>query len=164
MKKGRKKIINWLFEKSQTIYTRYFKKNKPWEIRKLDLLKYSADSLGNHLGQFLEVNGFELIPKVERHDVYHVITNYGINAEDEIALQYLCFGNGKRSLYLFAVIILGTIILPDYLKYYYDSYCIGKKANAFYHYDFSKLLEVPLSDFRQFIFRKKYYFNYNQKT
>ncbi|GAA3639148.1 Coq4 family protein [Flavivirga jejuensis] len=150
----RKKLIEWLFEKSKEIYTNLFKNREPWGIYKEQLLVYPEDSFGKQLGLFLDKNNFELIPKVERHDAYHTLTGYGTKVEDEIALQYLCFGNGKRSPYLYSAIILGTIILPDYCKYYYKSYCIGKKANSFHHFDFKKLLMISIQDFRQAIFSK----------
>ena len=152
----RKKFILWLFEASQNIYTRYFKKKEPWNILRADLLKYPKNSIGKHLGEFLLENGFELIPKVERHDAYHLITGYGTHVEDEIALQYMCFGNGKRSKYLFAVVLIGTIVLPEYFKYYYKSYRIGKAANSFHHYDYKKLLYVNLYDFRKSVFSNEY--------
>jgi len=104
---------------------------------------------------FLDRNNFELIAKVERHDAYHVLTGYGTKVEDEIALQCLCFGNGKRSLYLYGAMLLGIIILPEYYKYYYKSYCIGKRANTFHHYDYKKLLKVSIHDFRDIIFSKQ---------
>lgn len=151
----RKKIIEWLFDKSQQVYTNMFKNHKPWGISKSELLLYPNDSFGKHLGLFLDKNGFELIAKVERHDAYHTLTGCGIHVEDEIALQCLCFGNGKRSPYLYGAMILGIAILPDYYKYYYKSYRIGKNANPFHHYDYKKLLKVSLSDFREAIFSKK---------
>lgn len=129
-----------------------FKKHEPWGINKDELLNYPEDSLGKHLGLFLDKNGFELISKVERHDAYHTLTGYGTKVEDEIALQCLCFGNGKRSPYLYGAIILGIIILPDYYKYYYKSFCMGKNANSFHHYDYKKLLKVSIYKFRQSIF------------
>lgn len=150
----RKKLIEWLFDKSQKVYTSLFKRNAPWNITKSKLLTYPKSSFGNHLGLFLDNNNFELIAKVERHDAYHTLTGYGINAQDEIALQYLCYGNGKRSLYGFGVIMLGTFILPEYYKYYYKSYIIGKNANPFHQYDYKKLLTVSIDDFRAAIFSK----------
>ncbi len=150
----RKKLIEWLFEKSKKIYTNLFKSQHPWEISKKQLLTYPKNSFGKHLGLFLNENNFELIPKVERHDAYHTLTGYGTKVEDEIALQYLCYGNGKRSYYLYGVMILGTIILPDYYKYYYKSYCIGKNANSFHHFDYKELLMISIHDFRQVIFSK----------
>jgi len=152
----RKQLINWLFEKSQAVYVSLFKNHKPWSVSKTELLTYPKASFGNHLGSFLDRNGFELIPKVERHDCYHVLTGYSTQVEDEIALQYLCFGNGKRSPYLLGAIILGTAILPDYINYYYKSFKIGQRANAFHHLDYRKLLKVSIEDFRRAIFSKSF--------
>ncbi|WP_299890710.1 Coq4 family protein [uncultured Lacinutrix sp.] len=155
MKTLRKQLINWLFEISSKIYTQLFKDHKPWRITKKELLGYTKDSFGYHLGLFLDKNNFELIPKVERHDCFHVLTNYSTKVEDEIALQYLSLGNGKNSPYLFGAIILGTIILPDYLTYYIKSYKIGKQVNVFHNLDFRPLLKVNIEQFREAIFTKK---------
>ena len=157
MQKQRKQLIAWLFKVTQHIYTTYFKTNTPWNIKKEQLLEYSTSSFGYHLGLFLDSNGFELIPKVERHDAYHVMTGYNSNEEDEIALQYLCYGNGKRSIYLFGVITIGTIILPEYWKYYLKSYRIGKSANMFYNLDYKGLLNASISTLRASIFVNLYY-------
>lgn len=152
MQKQRKQLIAWLFKVTQHIYTTYFKTNTPWNIKKEQLLEYNPSTFGYHLGLFLDSNGFELIPKVERHDAYHVITGYNSNEEDEIALQYLCYGNGKRSIYLFGVITIGTIILPEYWKYYLKSYRIGKSVNMFYNLDYKGLLNTSISTLRGSIF------------
>ena len=153
----RKQLIVRLFELSEKFYTSYFKKNKQaWNIKRSDLLNYPENTFGRFLGQFLLDNNFELIPKVERHDAYHVLTGYGTKVEDEIALQYVCFGNGKRSPYLFGVMILGTLLLPDYMNYYLRSLKIGRNANAFHHWDFSKMLHTSLDEMRLAIFPKHY--------
>ncbi|MCK7591488.1 ubiquinone biosynthesis protein COQ4 [Subsaxibacter sp. CAU 1640] len=152
MKQYRKQLIEWLFDKSQKVYTNMFKNHEAWGVTTNELLTYPTDTLGRHLGEFLHKNGFELIPKVERHDAYHTLTGYGTNVEDEIALQCLCFGNGKRSLYLYGAMILGIFILPDYWRYYYRSYHIGKNAHPFHHFDYKKLLNVNIHDFRSAIF------------
>ncbi|WP_452219855.1 hypothetical protein [Lacinutrix salivirga] len=155
MKALRKQLINWLFEVSSKLYTQLFKNHEPWGISKKELLSYSKTTFGYHLGVFLETNNFELIPKVERHDCYHVLTGYCTKVEDEIALQYLSLGNGKRSPYLFGAVILGTILLPDYLGYYIKSYHIGRQANTFHSLDFKPLLKINMKDFKQAIFSKK---------
>jgi len=150
----RKQLITWLFEKSQRIYRR-FKKKQPWGITSEDLLRMPINSYGYRLGGFLRSNEFELIPKVERHDAYHVLTGFGTCQEDEIALQYLCFGNGKRTPYLFAVLFLGTIILPDYFKYYRKAYDFGKRSNSFHHFDFKTVLPLDYQLFRSTIFSEE---------
>ena len=152
--KHRKKLIAWLFKKSQKIYVDLFINRKPWGIKKGDLLNYPEDSFGKHLGIFLNENNFELIPKGERHDAYHTLTGYKTKVEDEIALQYLCIGNGKRSLYAIGAAVFGGIVLPEYFNYYYKSFCLGKTANAFYHFNYKNLLLVSMNDLRSAIFLK----------
>ena len=151
MIKLRKQIINWLFASSQKLYTR-FKNKQPWNIGNEELLAMPLHTFGYELGRFLEGNNFQLIPKVERHDAYHVLTGFGTQQEDEIALQYLCFGNGKRTPYLFAVLLLGTLILPDYLSYYRRAYIFGRDAHAFHHMDFKPLLPINFELLRSTIF------------
>jgi len=150
----RKQLITWLFEKSEQLYRR-FKKKQPWGITNEDLLAMPVDCYGYRLGCFLEGNGFDLIPKVERHDAYHVLTGFGTSQEDEIALQYLCFGNGKRTPYLFAVLLLGTLILPDYFAYYRKAYYFGKKSHSFHHFDFKTVLPLDFELFRSTIFSEE---------
>lgn len=149
--KMRKKFIYWLFEHSQRMYIK-FKDKTPWQISVDELLTYPTESFGYHLGSFLKTNNFELLPKVERHDCYHLLTGYGTKVEDEIALQYLCFGNGKRSLYLFGVLLVGSLILPDYFNYYYKSYKLGKACNQFHHFNYKNLLHFSFQEVREAIF------------
>lgn len=161
IKSIRKRLIIWLFEHSQRIYTSLFKNHESWNITKTDLLKLPQSTFGRHLGEFLDKNNFELIPKVERHDCYHVLCGYSTKVEDEIALQCLCYGNGKRSPYLYGAITLGVAILPDYYSYYYKSYKIGKCAHPFHHFNYRKLLNVSIEDFRSAIFSNSELHNLN---
>ncbi len=156
-KNKRKQLIAWLFEKSQKSYVRFFKTNKKaWNIKLTNLLNQPKETFGFQYAKFITDNGFDILKKLERHDAYHVISGYNSKVQDEIALQYLCYGNGKRSVYLFGVIILGTILLPDYLKYYIKSYHIGKNANPFYDLDYEKLLNTNLKDIQKIIFNSNY--------
>ena len=163
MKQFRENIIIWLFEISQKAYCK-FKKKTPWNISNQELLKYPKHSFGYQLGRLLEANGFELLPKVERHDAYHLITGYGTTVQEEIALQYCCFGNGKRTPYLLAVLVLGTILLPKYISFYMKSYHYGKRANSFHHFDFKTLLHVDFEKFRTIIFTASNPFPIQPKT
>ncbi|MEP2936997.1 MAG: Coq4 family protein [Gilvibacter sp.] len=145
----RKKLVAKLFELSQGFYVRYFKQKKQaWGYTRASLLDFPKGTLGHEMGLFLESNGFEVIDKVERHDAYHVLLGFNTRAQDEVALQYLCFGNGKRSKYLFAVIALGSLILPEYIAYYYNCYKMGKQLNCFHSFDYKLLLNQPLDQLR----------------
>ena len=154
----REKFIYWLFRNTQRIYVK-FKNQKAWEITSKELMNYPKDSLGFVLGNFLTKNSFELMPKIENHDVFHVLTGYGTKVQDEIALQYLCFGNGKNSLYSFGSLLVGILLFPDYLNYYIKSYRLGKNCNQFYHFNYKKLLNYSLSEIREIIFNKQQILN-----
>lgn len=152
----REKICVLLFEKSKIPYARVFKRKKiPWSCDKSGLLKMKKGTLGHQMGEFLERNGFELIPRLERHDAYHILTGYQTDVKDEIALQYLCFGNGKRSKYLFLVLVCGTILNPEHWQYFQKSYRIGKNARRFYHWDFKDFLSHDLEELQKWVFRKR---------
>lgn len=150
----RKKLIIWLFKYSQLFYIQ-FKKKTPWNISKQQLLSYSKETLGYKLGEFLNEHNFELLPKVERHDAYHLITGYGTKVEDEIALQFLCFGNGKRSPYLLGVLCIGSLLLPEYYSYYLKSYQLGKNCNTFHHFNYKNLLNYSFKELQNAIFSKQ---------
>lgn len=135
----------------------FFKPDKkPWNKTKKQLLMYPTETLGYQYVKFLNNNNFEILAKLERHDAYHIITGYSSKVEDEIALQYLCFANGKRSVYGFGVILLGTLILPEYYTYYLQSFKIGKNANPFHHWNFEKLLHYNLNYLQTIVFSKPY--------
>ena len=119
------------------------------------MLQFPTETFGFHLGEFLQQNNFQLIPKVERHDAYHTLTNYGTRVEEEIGLQYLCMGNGKKSPYMYGAILLGTLILPEYFGFYVKSFLVGKEANPFHHFDYEQVLHLDYFQFKSMIFSDK---------
>lgn len=139
------KFIERMYEISKKPYQKFFKKNEPWGIGKKELLHHKLDTLGFHLGCFLIKYHFEIQPKLEEHDVIHVLTNTGVSVPEEIGMQYFLFGNGKRSLYLYLVVVTGTIFYPFQFQYFINQYRKGKKAHRFHHFDFSKMLHIPIS-------------------
>nr|WP_314498378.1 Coq4 family protein [uncultured Chryseobacterium sp.] len=156
MKNLRVRFIIFMYENSQKQYRKYFKKKKrQWQFNEKQLLSFDQDSLGRTLGEFYHTHGFRMIPKMENHDVYHLITGLGTNIQDEIAMQYLLFGNGKRSAYLLGVLTLGTIVFPEYYKTYLNSYRKGKDMKAFHYWDFEELLWQNFDHLRDFIRKKE---------
>jgi ubiquinone biosynthesis protein Coq4 len=136
-------ILEKLYEWSLIPY-QSFKKNDAWNIGIEDLLQYSKDSLGYHIGYFLLLNNFDLQEKLESHDVFHVLTETGTTVPEEISMQFYLLGNGKRSAYLFSVIFLGGLLFPDYLKFFLFKYRRGKASLPFHQLDFYKLLDQPI--------------------
>ncbi len=142
-------LIEKLYECSKKPYQKYFKKNEPWNIDKTKLLSYPEDSLGFGLGNFLFKNHFDIQEKLEDHDIIHVLTNTGVSVYEEIGMQYYLFGNGKRSLYLYMVILTVTVFYPKRIKYFLEQFKNGKNALAFHYLDFSKMLLTPIIAIQQ---------------
>lgn len=142
-------IVEKMYEYSRKPYQKYFKKSTPWEIDKDELLQYPKESLGFELGYFLDKNDFDIQPKLEDHDIIHVLTNTGISVADEIGMQYYLLGNGKRSLYLFMVILSGTPFYLRHISYFFQQYKRGKQALPFHYLDFSKMLLIPVQSIQE---------------
>jgi len=137
-------ILETIYEISKVPYQKWFKNNSPWNLTAHELLRYPQNSLGFHLGCFLIKYHFEPQPKLENHDVFHVLTNTGISVPEEIAMQYYLLGNGKRSLYMLGVLCIGTLLYPDQLKLFRNAYQKGKASYPFYSLDYKKLLKKDL--------------------
>ncbi|OCA79724.1 hypothetical protein BBH99_05625 [Chryseobacterium contaminans] len=156
MKKIRVQFLLFVYNKTQKLYRKYFKKKKrQWQFNERQLLEFREDSLGRKLGEFYHKHGFSMIPKMENHDVHHLITDFGTNFEDEIAMQYLLLGNGKLNAHLLAAIVLGTLILPEYMKTYLNAYRKGQNMRAFYEWDFEGLLWQNFEHLKDFIQQKE---------
>lgn len=137
-------LIEKLYEISKKPYQKFFKKNQPWNISLQEFLHYPEETLGFHLGCFLLKHNFDIQPKLEDHDVIHVLTNTGISVPEEIGMQYYLFGNGKRSLYLYMVMLTGTIFYPTKINYFKQQLRRGQNALQFHYLDYSKMLLVPV--------------------
>ncbi len=144
-----------MYENSQHQYRKYFKRTKrQWQFNEEQLLCFKEDSLGRILGEFYKKHGFRMIPKMENHDVYHLVTDYGTSMKEEIAMQYLLFGNGKRSAYLLGVMLLGSLVFPEYFKTYIRAYQKGKNMKPFHNWDFEGLLWQNFEHLRDCIQQK----------
>lgn len=139
------KFIEKLYEVSKKPYQKFFKRNKPWTITISELLQHKPETLGFNLGCFLTENHFDIQPKLEDHDVIHVLTKTGTSVQEEIGMQYYLLGNGKLSLYLYLVVLTGTCFYPTRFQYFINEFKKGKLAHRFYQLDFSKMLHFPVS-------------------
>ena len=140
-------ILEKLYEWSLVPY-QLLKKKEAWNIRIDDLLHFPKQTLGYQMGSFLLKNNFDLQAKLESHDVFHVLTNTGITVPEEISMQFYLMGNGKRSIYLISVIVIGTLLYPDYLKLFITKYRLGKSSLVFHQLNFRKLLKYPIQQIR----------------
>lgn len=142
-------IFEKMYEITKKPYQKWFKKNEPWNIGISDLLNYPEESLGFHLGQFLHANQFDIQPKLEDHDVIHVLTGIKTSVQDEIGMQFYLMGNGKRSAYMYMVIASGTLFYPYHFRDFLDCYARGKKAHHFHDLEFFGMLAQPIARIRE---------------
>jgi ubiquinone biosynthesis protein Coq4 len=147
--KQREKLCAWMFEVTKKPYAKFFKRNKKaWGLNSTMLLTYPAGTLGNEVGNFLRTNKFELLPKLESHDVYHVITGMSTQVKDEVGMQFLLLGNGKKSLYLFSTIGICIFLLPEYFNYFRQCYKKGKTYHPIFQLDLKEELNNQLTHLR----------------
>lgn len=137
-------LIEKMYEITKKPYQKFFKKGTPWNITPSELIQYNQESLGFHLGCFLLKYNFQMQPKLEDHDVIHVLTNTSVSVPEEIAMQFFLLGNGKKSAYLFMVITIGTIFYPTQINQFIKNYNRGKSAHRIHDLDFQKMLLIPL--------------------
>ncbi|MCA5006619.1 Coq4 family protein [Sphingobacterium bovistauri] len=154
----RLRFMLFLYNGSSSLYAKVFKRTKKaWGLSVDDFLNYPDDSLGYAVGEFYRAKGFDIMPKLENHDVYHVITGTDTKIHDEVAMQYLLMGNGKRSLYMYAMVLIGTLIYPEFIRYYLFSYQKGKSFYPFYNIEFKNYLSHSLLEVQAFLTQKLKY-------
>jgi len=162
MKEIRLSLMLHLYDWSSKVYASIFKWNKKaWGISKEEFLVYPAGSIGHRLGLFYESKGFDVMPKLENHDVFHILTETGTEIQDEIAMQYLLLGNGKISLYLFGMIVVGGILFPEYTNDYKRAFRKGRSLQKFYHIDFKEILHYQLSELQIALYSNNVQINLN---
>ena len=131
-------------------YREIFKGEKiPWGETKESLKRFDKGTLGREMSEFLYQNNFEINPKMESHDVFHVITGYGTEMHEEAAMQFFLIGNGKKSKLARISASVGFVLFPEYWKLYRESYKRGKQTLHFSSWDFKELLFVNVETFRK---------------
>lgn len=145
-------LLVFLYNHSQKLYVKLFKfRKKAWDIRQHELLLFPEATIGRELGLFYQKHQIQMMPKLENHDMFHLISETGIQPQDEIAMQFYLLGNGKISLYLLGVLVLGLIIYPEHLRYYQSHFKKGANARTYYHWQFEHLLWQNLNKTKEFI-------------
>lgn len=143
----RDKLYERLFYLSENWYRRNFKKNRiPWNVSMDSLRRYKTDQLGYSYYAFLSKNNLNILPKLETHDMFHVLTNTNTEVKHEIALQFYLLGNGKRSFYQFMVLLF-SIGYIEKLPLFIKAYKKGKQSNPFHHLNYESLLNTNTSAF-----------------
>ncbi|WP_157560225.1 hypothetical protein U8527_05535 [Kordia algicida OT-1] len=84
--------------------------------------------MGKEIANCLDHHQLNLVPKYESHDLKHVLLDYKMTAEGEIRMQAFMLGNGNYSIPSFAILLFGTLLLPDLWKKFYADFQKGRKT------------------------------------
>ena len=153
----REKAIIFMFEHSKNAYKKWFKKKQmAWTTSRTQLRQYEEGSLGKDLAIFLTINQFELEAKFEKHDIYHVLTDYTTTVVGEICLSIFLIANGKRSIYTRGVAFVGSIAMIEHFKLFKAAYLRGKYAHSIAKWQFEHLLKENTNDLKKQIFKQKH--------
>ena len=151
----RARLLVLLFEVSKPMYKATFKVfTKAWRTQREDLAKFETASLGGQLYLFLTSHNFQVEPKLESHDVGHVLLGYDTDVVSEISMQFFYLGSGKKSLYSLLTTILGYLIVPEYYPLFHQAFRRGKTAINFQDWDFEHLLSENINTLRAQIFKQ----------
>lgn len=121
----------------------------PWNISKEELSEYPENSLGKQLYRFLDQNEFELMPRIEFHDVHHVLFQLGTTMREETNIQFVVIGNGKRSLPNLIASVVCIVFYPEYWNEFRKAYQRGRNANKFHDLNFIELLNRDLDELQR---------------
>lgn len=150
----RERLLTFLFQHTHRPYA-WFKEKEPWDLSPIQLVGMPEGSLGRVLGHYLIERDFELMPKLESHDVAHLLTGTPTDVRGEIALQFLLFGNGKRSVYLLGVLLLGGLLYPGCWSRWRRAHDDGKALRRFFDLDFRRLLPEPYAGLEDWVRRRE---------
>lgn len=126
-----------------------YRDKQPWAITTDQLQDLPKNSVGYHLGQFLYQHGFQLLPKFENHDLFHVLLNYQTTVVDEVRMQCCLAASGRNTFSTWITIIIGYLFYPESWSVFKAAYQRGKPLRNFSYWDFEALLTVPLKELQQ---------------
>lgn len=150
----REKLVLLILEKGAPLHYHFCSRRKPWGLNSVQLLQFPDGSLGHELGLFYKSQGFEPIPKAERHDVFHVLLGYTTEVPDEAAMQFFLWGNGKASLFTVGTALVSATLFPFQWKRYISEFKKGKACSNISNWDFKALLSENTNALKSKIFKQ----------
>lgn len=146
------KLTEW----TVPIYKRFFKpKETKWQVELDQLRSYPTGTLGRAWADFYEGQSFGISPNYEEHDICHVLLGYRTSIIEETRMYSFLYGTGKRSAPTILTILIGCIIMPEFINQFYKDYRLGKDSLDFSKWDFRFLLRESLEDLQRMICNKK---------
>lgn len=144
----RDRVADLLVSAGKPVYAILRHQRQPWAITKAQLRRFDENTVGHALAAFLDRHGFELIPRAEFHDVFHVLFGLETSMREETSLQFVVIGNGKWSLPNVASSAVAWVLYPENWTCYRDAFLRGKRARTFHDMPLERLLAEDLESVR----------------
>jgi ubiquinone biosynthesis protein Coq4 len=145
----RNKFVLWLLNFGTFVHTKLYFNRDAWGISAESLLIYPKNSLGYFLSEFYRIQKFAPIPKAEHHDVFHVLFGYNTGVRDEVCMQFVLAGNGKRSPFTLSTCFISLLLFPEHFKYFKKAWQRGKNSLPFTHLHFKQFLNKDIIQLRK---------------
>ncbi len=145
----RERILLFLLGEVIPIHARLYEKRQPWGLRMEDLMTYPKGTLGRELGMFLRDEELQPVPKVERHDAFHILLDFSTHIYDEAAMQFYLIGNGKISPFTVGTAVFAGMMLPDQWGYFRRQFARGRVARSIAKWNFKELLNENFTDLKK---------------
>jgi ubiquinone biosynthesis protein Coq4 len=124
------------------------KSTQPWQLDCHTLLAYQPGTLGAALHQFYTQHSFHPLPRMEYHDIDHLILEYPTDVKGEILLQSFIVGNGKKTFFSLLAFAASLCILPEMIVPAKQAYKRGKSFHPIWHIDYRTQLAHPIQQVR----------------
>jgi ubiquinone biosynthesis protein Coq4 len=150
-------LCHWLETIAKPFYVRLAKwRQAAWGHNMATLQTFPEGSLGKDIYYFLKENGLEMIPKCELHDVFHVLFDCAPTVEEEVRLQMILLGNGRKTLYTWWSVVIGGLLYPEYWRTFRSAYRFGQRCRPVHRWNFQYLLAENTAELRYFIQNRQF--------
>jgi ubiquinone biosynthesis protein Coq4 len=150
----RERALLWLLGNVIPVHAKVYSRRPIWGMRREDMLRYPAGTLGHELGGFLTRESLQPVDRVERHDAFHILLDFSTSLEDEAAMQFFLVGNGKISPFTLATAAFTALVMPDKWGRFSREFRRGRTALCIANWDFQQLLDEPFAEVKAVIFRQ----------
>lgn len=151
----RERLLIGLVEWTKPWYALWFKRGREaWPHTVQSLKRFPQRSLGRELGEFLEREGLDMMPKLEDHDVLHVLMRYKTTVVDEARMQFFLLGNHKKSVYALFTVCVAVLLIPEHLHSFWLEFRKGRRCARISRWDFRYLLREPTEMLRKQLYRQ----------
>lgn len=144
----RAKSLEFFTHKAAVPFVLGFRKAKRFDYLMEDLEQFPEGTLGKDLAIHLKKNNFSLLKNYERHDCKHIILGYEMDELGEASMQFYFLGARQYSFPVVITVMVCSVIMPDYWKYFYQEFKKGRKGLKMNGLDFNKLVHQKTIDLR----------------